>query len=91
MHALLVLAIVQHHVKAAGHGNDELMQPLVGMPTALCPTGHVVKVIDALDVKGDVAATLDEGQVAAGIRDLGERHHLTGIDIERHSAAFELA
>lgn len=78
----LVLAVVDDDVEAAGHGDDELLQFLVGMPAALRPAWHVVKVIDALDVEGNVAAALDEGEVAAGVLDLrqvddfavGDRH-----------------
>ncbi|GAB6048807.1 hypothetical protein JCM19379_26390 [Methyloparacoccus murrellii] len=64
MEALLLAPVVQHHVEAAGHGHDQLMQCLVRMPPAFRATGHIVEVIDAPDVEGDVAAAFDEGERA---------------------------
>lgn len=84
VNALLFVAVVQHHVKAPRHGNDELMKPLVGVAATLGTTGYVVEVIDALDVKGYVVATFDECQVAAGIRNLRKQNYLAGINIKRH-------
>ena len=72
MEAPLVAAVVQHHVEAVGHGDDELVHGLVRMPPALRAAGHVEEVIDALDGKGDMAAPLDKGQIAPWVVDLGQ-------------------
>lgn len=72
MDALLVLPVVDDDVEAARHGDDELLQPLVRMTAALRATRHVVKVVHALDVEWNMAAALDEGQVATRVVDFGE-------------------
>ena len=56
----------------------------MGMAAALSASGHIVKVLDALDVKGNVIAALDEGQIAARIRDFGKANYLADINIEFH-------
>ena len=61
MKAPLVAAVVQHHVEAAGHGDDELVQGLVRMPPALRAAGHVVEVIDALSCTPWRLATVQSG------------------------------
>lgn len=69
MEALLFGAVVQHHVEAARHGDDQLAQFLVRMAAALRTARHIVEVIDARDVEGDVIAAFDECQVPARIGD----------------------
>ena len=49
--------------------------------------GHVVKVIGALDVEGNVATALHEGKVATRVGDLWQIDDAAGIEIEwRHNA-----
>ena len=52
------------------------MQILVRMAAAFGSAGNVIKIIDALDFKGDMAAAFDEGEVAPRLIDLGQVDHL---------------
>ncbi|MCY1458168.1 hypothetical protein D9M71_755270 [compost metagenome] len=52
------------------------------MAGAHFPAGHVVQVVDALDIERNVLVAFDEGQVAARIRNLREIDELDGV-IER--------
>ena len=74
---LLVLAIVNNHVKTAGHGDNQLMQALVRMPAALSPAGYVIQVINPLYLKGNMCPALDKGQIAARVVDFGEVYYFT--------------
>ena len=71
MEALLARPVVQHHVGASGHGDDQLVECLVPVPTPLSSTGYVIEVVHTLDVERDMSATLDEGQVSPRAGDLG--------------------
>ena len=59
MEPLLAVPVVEHDVEAARHRHDELLEAAVGVAAALGPAGHVVEVVHALDVEGDVPGTLD--------------------------------
>lgn len=72
MEAFFLAAIIQHDVKTAGQGDDELVQILVCVSAAFRAARHIVKIIDALDVKRHMASALDEGQVAARFGNLGQ-------------------
>lgn len=81
MDPLLRITVIKDHVKAARHGNDELVQPLVCVTTSLSPTRHVVEVVDPADIKRDVVAAFNESQVATGISNLWKLNDLAGVDI----------
>jgi hypothetical protein len=74
---LLLAAIVEDHIEAPRHGDDELVQLLVGVASPLGSFWHVINIIDAAYLEGDVTPTLDEGQVSAGIMNPGEVDELT--------------
>lgn len=67
MERLFLFPVIQRNIKAAGHCNHKLMQVFVRVRTAVRPAGHIVQVIDALDIKGDVIFTLNKGQVTTVI------------------------
>ncbi len=85
------VAVIQHDVKAAGHRDDELLQSFVRMPATLCAAGHVVQVIDALDIEGYVTPGFHCGQIAALVMHDRQRHHAaaTGEFIMRHPRSAE--
>ena len=72
MKALLVEAVIQHHIEASGHGDDHLMQILVCVRTAIRTPWHIIGVIDPLDVEGNVIGALDKSQIAPWVADLGQ-------------------
>lgn len=82
MNPLLRFAVVKYYVKAPGHRNDQLMQLLVAVTTALSAAGHVVEVVDPTDFKRDVIPTLNESQVTPRIRNLWKLNDLTGVEVE---------
>lgn len=84
MNSLLVLTVVKLHVKAARHGDDELVQSLVRVPATLGATRHVIQVVDTLDVKWNLVATFDKGQVATGILDFREVDDFAEVDVVEH-------
>jgi hypothetical protein len=68
----LLSTVVENDIKATRHGNDELMKRLMGMPAPISASWNIVEVKDALDVEGNLSASLDEGQVTARVGNLGE-------------------
>lgn len=80
MHPLLFFSVVEYHVKAARHGDDELMQRFVRMPPTLGSAGDVVQIVNALDVKRNMASPFDEGEVATRVLDLGKIDYFAVID-----------
>jgi len=70
MKPFFLRAIIQNDIKAAGHGDNQLMQILVCMAAPFRPAGRVVKVINPLDLKGHMPPPLNKSQVAARISDL---------------------
>ena len=77
MKSLLVLAVVNNHVEAAGHGDDELMALFQRMTGAIRATGHVVEIEHALDRERNVPLSLDKSQIATRVRDFGQVNDLT--------------
>jgi len=57
--------IIEDHVKAPGHGNDDLLERSMSVPCARRTARDVVHVEDALYLEGDVTSALDWGQIAA--------------------------
>jgi len=76
MEAFLLSAVVQNHVETARHRNDQLVQILVRVPAALGPAGNVIKIVNALDLEGDMPAAFDEREIASRFIDFGEINHL---------------
>ena len=72
MKALFLLAVIQDHIKTSRKRDDELMQILVCVATAVGSAGNVVKIINPLDVKGHMPPALDESKIASWITDFGE-------------------
>ncbi|MFO1263881.1 MAG: hypothetical protein U1E84_11175 [Rhodoferax sp.] len=56
------------------------------MPTSLRPAGDIVKVVNPLNIKRDVYATLNKSQIASWIMDLGQVNHLATINGHTNSA-----
>ena len=67
MKALFGIAIVQNDIKTAGHCNDKLMQPFMGMSAPLGPARHVIEIVDPADVERHMLLPFDKGQVAARV------------------------
>src|SRR5665213_4159472 len=67
MDALLLFAIVNDDVKAAGHGNEELMAFFKRVAAPVRAAGHIVKVEHAFDIKRHMVSTFNKSQVAARV------------------------
>ena len=67
MKALLLSAVIQNHIKTSRKRNDKLMQIFVGVSAALGSAGNIIKIVNALDVKGHMPPAFDKGEIAAGI------------------------
>ena len=76
MKPLPLAAVIQNHIKTSRKRNDQLMQIFVGVPAALRSAGNVIKIVNALDVKGHMPAALDEGEIASRISDFGKVNDL---------------
>ena len=69
MKTLLLRAVVQNYIKTSRHRNNELVQTPVCVPTTLRATGNVIKIINALDLKGYMAPRFDECEISSWISD----------------------
>jgi spore germination protein YaaH len=76
MESFLLLAVVQNHIETTRHCNDKLVQTLVRVPAALGSTGNIVKIINALDLKGYMSPTFNVGEIAPWVTDFGEVDNL---------------
>ena len=70
MKALFASAVVENHVEAARHGDDELFEFLVAVSAPLCTARYVIEVINPLDVERHMPRPFDEGKIAAMIGNL---------------------
>src|SRR5262249_39661543 len=77
--SLSAVAVVEHDVEAAGHGDQQLVQGFVGVPAPPGPPGDVVEVVHPADVERDVDDALDECQVAPRVGDLGQLDDVTPV------------
>ena len=82
METLFLASIIEHNVEAARHGDDELVEILVGVPAPLGTTRNIVEVIGTLDIERYVIPAFDEGEIATRIGDLGKIDHPTSIETE---------
>lgn len=82
MEALFVEPVIQQEIEAAGHADYKLVQVFMRMFTTVSAAWHVIQIVDPLDVKGDMIAPFDKGQVASGICHLGQVHNVAII--QRH-------
>jgi hypothetical protein len=81
MVSFFVLAVIENHVKAARHCDDELMQIFMSMAAALRASWDVVEIVDARYSEGDVPVSLDKREVAPRILDLGKIDDAAFADI----------
>lgn len=87
MNSLFGCTIIQDDIKAARHGDDELMQPFVRVPTTFGPTGNVIQVIDTPNIKRDMSTAFNKGQIPTRILNLRKIYYLTEIDIHIDSSS----
>lgn len=81
MHPFFVLAVIEHYIEAPRHGNNELMQSLMGVSSTLRTPWHVIKIVDALNVKWYVMTALYKSEIPARILNLGKINNFAVIDI----------
>ena len=70
MEPSLVGSVIQDDVEASGHGDQKFMQFLVGMPSTLSSSRHIVQIVHSLNVVRDVPSAFNERQVASRVSDL---------------------
>lgn len=68
--------ILEHHVKAAASGDNHLLKFFMRVACPLSAAGHIIQVIHALDVKGDVLPRLNGCQIAPAVVYLLEMNNL---------------
>ena len=69
MKSLFLFAVINHHIEAAGHGDEKLVALFQRMARAVGAAGHVIKVEDPFDGERNMALAFDESQVSAWIND----------------------
>lgn len=74
--AFFLSAVVQNHVETSRHRNDKLMQMLMSVTAALGSAGNVIKIVNALDFKGDMPPAFDEREIASRLIDFRQIEHL---------------
>jgi hypothetical protein len=77
MKALLLFAVIDDDIEAAGHGDQELMTFFQRMPGAVSPARDVVEIENAFDTERNMAVSLEKSQIAAGIVYFGEVNDFT--------------
>ena len=63
--------IIQQQIKTARHADNELLQRLVRIFSAIRTVGYIVEVMHPPNIKRDVVAPFDIGQVSRGSVILG--------------------
>jgi len=76
MNAFLLRAVIQNHIKASRKRNDKLLQTLVCVAATLRSAGNVVKIINALDLKGYMSPAFNERKIASWITDFRQLNNL---------------
>ena len=72
MENLLLVAVVDHHVKAATQGHQELLLTLEGMTVTPHSARHIVDPVVTLHLERHMNAALDEREVAPRVLYLGQ-------------------
>ena len=91
MNALLVFSVIQHHIKTPRHGDDELMQIFVRMTTTFRTTWNIVEIINAPDIKRDMAIALNEREITSRVGNLWQVNHSTLGYLHNQSIQFNRA
>src|SRR5688572_10730377 len=91
MNAFFIATIVKNNIETPRHGNDQLRKCLVGVPASLRPPGHVIEVIDALDLEGHMPAGFDKCQVSLRVKDLREINQSTLVKRKIHFRSYALS
>ena len=76
---LALPSVIHDHGKAAGSGNDELLQFFMRMAAAHRSRWHIVEVIHALNEEGNVAIPLDERKISPVIRNFWQVDYTCGF------------
>ena len=72
MKALFVFAVVNNHIKAAGHCDEKLVASFERVPGAIGAAGNVVQIKHPFDAERDMAVGFKEREIAPWIGDLWE-------------------
>jgi hypothetical protein len=72
MKALLLLTVIQNHIKTSRKRDDQLVQVFVCVTTPLGSPGNVVEIINALDLKWNMPPAFNECEIASWIADFGQ-------------------
>lgn len=76
-----VPAAIDFNIKAAGHRNNDLSIPAIGMASPRFPAWNVIDPKSPLNQKRNVAATFYKGQVPSRVGDLRQFYDSTLIVI----------
>ena len=80
MYRFSCITIVQMNIERSRHSNEKLMQCFVCMAASCRTTRDIVKIIDALYIKRDMAICLYKSQIAAQIINLWQLHDFALIN-----------
>ncbi len=72
MKALLLLTVIQNHIKTSRKRDDELTQIFVCVATPFGSAGDVIEIINAFDLEGHMAPAFNERKIAPRIADFGK-------------------
>lgn len=90
MKTLLCQTPVEYYVEASGHGDHKLVEGLVGMTTSLRASRHIVKIVNAPEVKRHVPARFYERQIASSIFNFWKFDYAAVLDAhERPHSQFD--
>src|ERR1700687_4598401 len=89
MKPLLLRAVIQNHIKTSRQRNDKLVQTLVCVAAALRSAWNIIKIVNALDLKGYMSPSFNEGKITSRIIDfgqindpaLGQTHEITSLTL----------
>ena len=75
-HRLALLAIVEGDMERAAEGDDELLQPLMGMAATTLSARHIVDPVGTLYIERHHGLSLSKGQVTTRIGNLRQVNNL---------------
>lgn len=80
MNALLAFPVVQNHIEAAGHRDNELVQSFVGVAAAFRTAWHVIQIVNPLYCERYLMTSFDEGQVSPWVGDFRQFNNLATLN-----------
>jgi hypothetical protein len=76
--------IIKFYIESTAYGNNKLLQCPVSVATPIFATGHIIQVINPLNVEWGMKLILNSGNITGPVMNFGQLHYAALVNAAFH-------